>query len=278
MLQRKKVFDDDYDGHHLPPLVKGTLIKRYKRFLADVELPNGTVVTAHCPNSGSMKACCEPGRPAYLSTSDNPKRKLKYTWELLEMPGSLVGINTQIPNKLVQHSIESGLVPELSGYASTKREIKTSEHTRLDILLSNENALTNDQASNENVKKLREAGSENETPLNCYVEVKNCTLVENRIARFPDAVTTRGQKHLMELDRLKREGHRAVLFILIQRMDVDAFIPAADIDSKYAGLLYDVYQNGVEVIVRRADVTTKKISLGPTIPLLSQTECHRILL
>ncbi len=276
MPQHKKVFDD-YEGHHLPPLIRGTLVKRYKRFLADVELPDGTVVTAHCPNSGSMKACCEAGRPAYLSTSDNPKRKLKYTWELLEMPESLVGINTQIPNKLVKRSIESGLVPELSGYAFTKSEIKTSEHTRLDILLSNENGLTKDQPSNEKATTSGGTGSENAPPLNCYIEVKNCTLVENRMARFPDAVTTRGQKHLMELDRLKREGHRAVLFILIQRMDVDAFIPAADIDPEYARLFYDVHQNGVEVIIRRADVTPEKISLGPTIPLLSRPECHKIL-
>lgn len=259
-----------YEGHLLPPLIQGTLIKRYKRFLADMELPDGTVVTAHCPNSGSMKACCESGRTAYLSISDNPKRKLKYTWELLHMPGSLVGINTQVPNKLVKGSIENGLVPELSGYTSFRSEVKTSDHTRLDIRLSKQSKVGD--AHDET-----ESHCCNETTSHCYIEVKNCTLVEQGIARFPDAVTTRGQKHLTELDRLLEAGHRAVLFILIQRMDADAFIPAADIDPEYARLFYEVQRNGVEVIVKEAEVTTKKIALSRSIPVLSQSQCQKIL-
>jgi len=232
-----------YDGHPLPPLIEGVLVKRYKRFLADVILKDGTTVTAHCPNSGSMRGCCEPGRPVYLSQSDNPKRKLKYTWELMEMPDTLIGINTLIPNKLVLSSIAHGLVPELSGYTQFKPEIKTSDHTRLDILLTRDNAEQ------------------------CFVEVKNCTLVEDGIARFPDAVTTRGQKHLFELERLVEEGHRGVIFFLIQRMDATAFMPAADIDPVYADALARVVKNGVEVIARSAVMTRQMISMGETLPV-----------
>ena len=233
-----------YEGHPLPPLMGGILIKRYKRFLADVRLDDGSIVTAHCPNSGSMRGCCEPGRPVYLSQSDNPKRKLKYTWELMEMPQTLIGINTLIPNKLVTASIAHGLVPELSGYTGFRPEVKTSDHTRLDILLT------------------REDGAD------CYVEVKNCTLVENGVARFPDAVTTRGQKHLSELERLVGEGHRGVIFFLVQRMDANCFMPAADIDPVYAKALARVVRNGVEVIARSAVMTRELISMGEALPVI----------
>ncbi len=232
-----------YEGHPLPPLIEGILIKRYKRFLADVMLGDGSIVTAHCPNSGSMRGCCEPGRPVYLSQSDNPKRKLKYTWELMEMPQTLIGINTLIPNKLVAASIAHGLVPELSGYTRFKPEIKTSDHTRLDILLRKKNGD------------------------HCFVEVKNCTLVEGGVARFPDAVTTRGQKHLSELERLVAEGHRGVIFFLVQRMDAHCFMPAADIDPVYAKALTRVVKNGVEVIARSAVMTRKLISMGEALPV-----------
>ncbi|MGD9262113.1 MAG: DNA/RNA nuclease SfsA, partial [Desulfobacterales bacterium] len=113
-----------------PELIAGILVKRYKRFLADVELKNGNLVTAHCPNTGSMRGCYEPGRPVYISCHDNPKRKLKYTWELIDMPTSLVGINTHVPNRLVFESIKSGRVPELSGYETVKREVKIGRHSR----------------------------------------------------------------------------------------------------------------------------------------------------
>ena len=157
-------------GYILPPLIKGKLIKRYKRFLADVELNSGEIVIAHCPNSGSMKGCSTPGSQVWLSESNNPKRKLKYTWELILAPETMIGVNTQVPNKLVKQAIENGLISELTGYDHVKAEVKTSEHTRLDLLLE------------------KEAGEK------CYVEIKNCTLVENGMAMFPDAVTTRGQK------------------------------------------------------------------------------------
>ncbi len=174
--------------YHLPPLITGILIKRYKRFLADVKLDTGEKITAHCPNSGSMKGCAIPGSKVWLSISDNPKRKYKYTWELIQIPETIIGINTLLPNKLVKQAIENGEIEELSGYNRVKAEIKTSSHTRLDLLL------------------------EKDTGDKCYVEIKNCTMVENKVAMFPDAVTLRGQKHLDELEHLVSLGNRGVIF------------------------------------------------------------------
>lgn len=233
-----------YAGYALPELIPGTLVKRYKRFLADVELDNGKIVTAHCPNSGSMKGCSEPGKRVYLSENNNPKRKLKYTWELLEMPSTLVGINTQIPNKLVKKSIENGLIEELCGYSKVKSEIKITEHTRLDLLL------------------------EKSTGEECYVEVKNCTLVEDHVAKFPDAVTKRGRKHLVELERLVSLGKRGIIFFLIQRMDARSFMPAADIDPGYAGELKKVSKSGVEVIARDTIIDISMIRMGKKLPVI----------
>jgi len=227
-----------FPGISLPPLFAGRLVKRYKRFLVDVVLDNGREVTAHCPNSGRMLACCEPGRPVYLSYHDNPRRKLKYTWELIAMPASLVGVNTQLPNRLVAGAIEAGQVRELSGYSDIKREIKVGEHSRLDIRL-----------------RSRDRGT-------CYVEVKNCTLVENGVARFPDAVTTRGRKHLGELCRLAAAGHRAVMFYLIQRMDAARFQPADDIDPAYGEALRKAHAAGVEIVAYDVRIDLDRITLN----------------
>lgn len=212
------------------PLVPGRLIRRYKRFLADVTLPDGETVTAHCPNSGSMRACSEPGRPVYISASDNPRRKLRYTWELIDMPTSLVGVNTQVPNRLVQGAIDAGRIDELRGYGTVKREVQTAPGTRLDLMLT---------ATGRRV---------------CYVEVKNCTLVEERRASFPDARTTRGLKHLHELARLVDEGHRAVIFYLIQRMDAAVFSPADHIDPAYGKGLRVALAAGVEALAYDAHI------------------------
>lgn len=215
-----------YKGYELPPLIKGKFLRRYKRFLADIELEDGEVVTAHCPNSGSMKGCACPGADAWISQSTNPKRKLKYTWELTRIDGTFIGINTLVPNRLVKESVENNLVPELSGYSRVKSEVKTSAHTRLDLMLESQHA----------------------NP--CFVEIKNCTLVENGVAMFPDAVTTRGQKHIQELEALAAAGNRAVLFFLVQRTDAHTFTPAADIDPEYAEKLMRARLKGVEIIVR----------------------------
>lgn len=229
-------------GIRWPVLIEGTLIKRYKRFLADASLPNGKTVTAHCPNSGSMKECSEPGRPVWLSESDNPKRKLRYTWEMIHMPGSLVGVNTLVPNRLVHRSVEAGVVKELRGYKDIRREAPVGKHTRLDLLLS----------------KGRKKP--------CYVEVKNCTLVKNGMARFPDAVTSRGLKHLNELVSLVESGNRCVMFFLIQRMDAKVFGPADDIDPAYGRGLRMAARKGVEILAYDVAMNIKGIALNNAIP------------
>ena len=225
-----------------PALTRGTLVKRYKRFLADVRLDSGDLVTAHCVNSGTMKECSEPGSPVYLSLHDNPKRKLKYTWEMIRMPESLVGVNTMVPNRLVKKSIEGGLVEQLKGYENVKAEVKVSDRSRLDLLLTN---------------------GEKE---NCFVEIKNCTLVKDGLASFPDAVTTRGRKHLVELQVLAKEGNRSIIFFLVQRMDAKAFTSADNIDPAYGKELRKAKNNGVEIIVYDVIIDLNRIVLGKKIP------------
>ncbi len=226
----------------LPELFEGVLIKRYKRFLADIRLPDGSVITAHSANTGSMLECSEPGRTVWLSYHDNPKRKYKYSWEIIDMGSSLVGINTFVPNRLVKISAESGLIEELLGYDIIKPEVKTGDGSRLDLCL---------------FKHGRR---------DCYVEIKNSTLVKNGIASFPDAVTTRGLKHLKELQRLVKENNRCVMFFLIQRMDSKKFEPAYSIDPDYAAELCKAEKNGVEIVVYDVDITTEYIKIGKKIP------------
>ena len=225
-----------------PTLIKGVLIKRYKRFLADVKLANGEIITAHCPNSGRMIECSEPGSNVYLSYHDNPKRKLKYTWELIKMPSSLVGVNTNIPNLLVFNTIKDGNIPELNGYTEFIREKSVGKNSRIDIFLE---------------KKRRES---------CYVEVKNCTLVRGKTASFPDAVTARGLKHLKELQELKKNNNRCVMFYLVQRMDAEIFTPEYPIDPAYGSELKKAKQNGVEILVYDVNIDLKKISINKKIP------------
>jgi sugar fermentation stimulation protein A len=225
-----------------PALIPGTLIRRYKRFLADVQLETGETVTAHCPNSGRMTSCCQPGRPVYLSVHDNPKRKLRYTWELIHMPASLVGVNTQVPNRLTAHAIASGDVAELRGYETVRREVPAGKHSRIDILLE----------------------ARDRRP--CYVEVKNCTLVTGTTATFPDAVTVRGQKHLMELQTLVAAGYRCAMFFLIQRMDARLFRPADHIDPEYGRKLRQASQHGVEILVYDVSIDLTHIRLNNRIP------------
>lgn len=230
-------------AYDLPPLISGHLVRRYKRFLADVRLDTGETVTAHCPNSGSMKGCAVPGCPVWLSVSDNPRRKLRYTWELIKTPASMIGINTQVPNRLVKTAIETGQIPELAGYGTVRPEVTVCKGTRLDLVLE-------------------EPGRRN-----CYVEIKNCTLVEDATAMFPDAVTLRGQKHLDELKSLVKTGHRAVIFFLIQRMDAQRFAPAAGIDPAYARKLVRAGEHGVEIITRDVVIDPARIRVHRSLPV-----------
>ncbi|MGE3258998.1 MAG: DNA/RNA nuclease SfsA, partial [Geobacter sp.] len=197
----------------LPPLIPGRLIKRYKRFLADIELADGSLVTAHCPNSGSMLGCNLPGSPVMLSVSPNPNRKLAHTWELVQVDGYWVGLNTMLPNRLAEEAILDGTIAELQGYPRLRREVPYgSERSRIDILLEGDQG-------------------------RCFVEVKNVTLVEDGRALFPDAVTERGQKHLRELMEVVRNGDRGVILFTVQRGDGAAVAPADAIDPAYGRLL-----------------------------------------
>jgi len=222
------------------PLIRGRLIKRYKRFLTDVELDDGTVVVAHCANSGSMESVKEPGSEVWLSPARNPDRKLKFTWELVRVGETLVGINTALPNYIVSEAIEAGKVSELKGYASLRREVKYGKNSRIDILL------------------------EDDARPKCYVEVKNTTMRRDLVSgpvEFPDAVTSRGAKHLVELADMVKEGHRAVMFYLVQREDADAFTVADDIDPTYAKGLEEAIKAGVEVVCYACRLTPKSIDV-----------------
>lgn len=222
-------------------LIPGKLIQRYKRFLSDIELQDGTVVVAHCTNSGSMKSCIEKGAPVYLSPAADPKRKTKYTWEMIFINNDWVGINTMIPNKLAYDAIVDGSISKLQGYSMVKREVKF-EDSRFDIYCENHHE-------------------------KCFVEVKNVSMKVGESALFPDAVTTRGRKHLETLINVKKQGMRAVMLYVIQRMDVKVFGPAIDIDPQYASSLKKAIANGVEVIAVQAKVTPEGISIQKELPV-----------
>ncbi len=210
------------------PLVPGTLIRRYKRFLADVELKASETVTAHCANSGSMLSVNEPGAEVWLSPARNPDRKLRYTWEMIRVGKTLVGINTGLPNGLVADAIEDGSLTELGGYGALRREVKYGQNSRIDLLL------------------------EGEGRRSCYVEVKNVTmrreLSPGAPAEFPDAVTARGTKHLGELAREAANGARAVMVYLVQRDDAERCAIARDIDPAYGDALDEALDAGVETL------------------------------
>jgi sugar fermentation stimulation protein A len=224
------------------PLIEGRLIKRYNRFFADVTLTNGETVTAHCANSGSMLSVKEPGARVWLSPAQNPDRKLKFTWELIEIHGGLVGINTGHPNRLVADAIAAGEIKPLKGYASLKREQKYGKNSRIDILL------------------------ESPGKPDCYVEVKNVTMKREpgpmAPTEFPDSVTERGTKHLMELANVAKAGGRAVMFYLVQRADSHRFAIAADIDPDYAAGLEKALKAGVEALCYGCDVTPDGITIA----------------
>jgi sugar fermentation stimulation protein A len=223
---------------HLPPLIEGRLIRRYKRFLADVELADGSVVTAHCPNSGSMRGCLGEGWPMLLSTSSNPKRKHAHTWELVHNGTCWVGINTSRTNAVAEEGIRSGSIPELAAFDALRREVRLGEHSRIDLALDRCGRRT-------------------------WVEVKSVTMVDGagRYA-FPDAVTARGAKHLAELESAVLAGEGAVMLYLIQRSDGHGFTVADDIDPGYGEALRRAVATGVEVLAYRADVTPEAIKVA----------------
>ncbi len=222
------------------PLTGGTLIKRYKRFLADIMLNSGEIVTAHCTNSGSMLSCIEEGAAVYLSPAPNPNRKTKFTWEMIRLNGSWVGVNTSNPNQFIYEFLLNGSIPSLGKWEKVVREVKFGE-SRLDLYA--------------------ERGDEK-----CYIEVKNVTLKDEIYARFPDAVTLRGQKHLRELIKIRKLGFRSVILFAIQRTDVEIFAPAWDIDSEYGKLLVEALNSGVEIIPLQVIVTPEGINPFKELP------------
>lgn len=222
-------------------LQAAVLLKRYKRFLADVVLNDESVTTVYCPNTGSMRSCSTPGSPVYLSRSDNPKRKYPLTLEMISEKGTWVGVNTSLTNALVVEAIENQQIAELENIDTIKKEVKTSPHTRLDLKLSRDRS-------------------------QIYVEIKNCSLVEDGVAMFPDAITTRGTKHLLELADLIERGHQGVIFYLVQRSDAVSFSPAAHIDARYAEVLAEVVEKGVTILVYQAEVSPNGISVVRSLP------------
>ena len=226
-------------------LTKGTLIKRYKRFLADIILESGEEITAHCANTGSMKTCGKEGDTVWLSYHPSPKRKLPYSWEFTEVENGYVGINTALPNKLVYEAIESGSIKELRGYDILKREVKYGEKSRIDIYLEDSKSILKP----------------------CYVEVKNVTLLGDDCILFPDAVTTRGQKHLDELATMVDKGYRSVMFYLVNRPEGDYFKIADHIDPDYKAKLVAAKEKGVELLAYRASSDLKTYNVTDSVKI-----------
>ncbi len=224
------------------PLVPARLIRRYKRFLADVELDDGRIETVHCPNSGSMLTCLEEDAPVYLSPAKNPNRKTKYTWEMIFIDHGWVGINTLIPNLLVTRAAELEALAVFEGATSVRREVRINAHTRIDLLV---------QLPGEAM----------------YVEVKNVTLVKDGRASFPDAVTTRGQKHVAELTELVKAGGSAGLVYVVQRSDAEVFGPAGDIDPEYARLFGRAQKEGLAITAIEAEVGPSEIRFRRELPV-----------
>lgn len=225
------------------PLIPGTLIRRYKRFLADVELAGGGVVTAHVANPGSMMGLTDPGRPVWLSRSSDPKRKLAHSWELVEVDGTLVSLNASRANAIAAEAVGQGWIPELAGYGEIRREVKYGRNSRIDLMLS-------------------AAGRPD-----CFVEVKNVHLHRSGgLAEFPDAVTARGTKHLDELAAMAAAGHRAVMLYIVQRGDCERFAVAGDIDPAYARGLERAMGAGVEVVCYACRVGHARVVVDRRLP------------
>jgi sugar fermentation stimulation protein A len=231
----------------LPPLVNGWILRRYKRFMADVELENGEQVVAHVPNTGRMTGCWRPGAPAQLSRDDNPRRKLHWTLERVDMGGGWIGVNTLRVNAVVAEGLQAGKVPALAGYRRLRREVTPSEipgSSRLDLLLEEGSAAP------------------------AYVEVKNTTLLLDDALCFPDAVTERGRRHLLELARLRQAGCRAVILFALNRPEGRFFRPADEVDPQYGRVLRQVSEQGVEVVALRLRHRADAIEAAGTVPVV----------
>lgn len=229
------------------PLVSGRLIRRYNRFLSDVRLDSGEIVKAHCPNPGSMMGLKDEGLKVWLEPNDDPKKKLKFGWRLVEFDnGHWVGIDTAVPNRVVKEALEAGDVSELRVYRTVRPEVKYGTNSRVDFLLTQDG--------------LPDA----------YVEVKNVHLLrEDDWAEFPDSVTTRGAKHLAELSEMVAQGHRAVMLYLVQRTDCARLKMASDLDPGYARAFEDACKAGVQMICYDTRISTEGVSFGRPLPVVT---------
>ncbi len=232
-----------------PPLIEAVLLKRYKRFLANVLMPDGSEITVHCPNPGSMAGLTEPGIRCWISDSQNPKRKLLYTLEMVEIAGFdgpvMVGTNTNQPNKIAEEAILAGKVTPLNGYENLRREVKYGKNSRIDFLLEDKNKAP------------------------CYVEVKNVHFLRTAdLHEFPDSITARGAKHLEELGDMVEQGNRAVMLYVIQRMDGSKFKLATDIDTAYAKAYKRAMTRGVEAYALRCKISSNGIEPDALIPIV----------
>ncbi len=226
------------------PLIRATLLRRYKRFLADCRLQDGREITAHCANPGSMMGLADPGLTVWLEPNDDPKKKLKYGWRLIEHDnGHFSGVDTSVPNRALKAALIAGEIPELAAYGTVQPEVKYGEKSRIDFLLS-------------------QAGLPD-----CYVEVKSVTLSRQRgLAEFPDSVTARGTKHLNELTKMTAQGHRAVMLYLVQRTDCARFALAQDIDPDYAAAFETAHKAGVERLIYDTRISPQGIGIGHSLP------------
>jgi sugar fermentation stimulation protein A len=225
------------------PLLEARFKRRYQRFFVECELPSGELVTAHCANTGSLAGCLEPGAAVWLRDSQDDQRKLRYSFQAIRPGSAWVNVDTSLPNAVVAEAIPAGLIPELGGYASLRREVRYGVNSRIDLLLE----------------------GHGRPP--CYVEVKNTTLARDLEARFPDAVTERGRKHLSELTEVVRQGGRGVQFFFVSRGDVQSFAPADDIDPAYGRALRDAAAAGVELLAYAARVTPQALEVERRLPI-----------
>ncbi len=224
------------------PLIEATFLARRKRFLADMRLPDGREVVAHCPNTGTMKTCLEPGAPSLIRETDDPKRKTRYSWLATRIGGVWIGIDTSLPNRLVERAILEEELPGLEDYPIVRRERKIGKHSRIDLLLESDER-------------------------RCWVEVKNVTMVHDGVAAFPDAVTTRGQKHLLELMEKVHEGDAAAMVYVVQRADAGIFRPADDIDPDYGHLMRKAHKVGVKLLAVSCTVSPEGVRTEGLLPV-----------
>lgn len=222
-------------------LVGGTLLKRHRRFLVDVRLDNGAIVTAHCPNSGTMVGCSEHGRRVMLSENKDPHRRNAYTWEMIQINKSWVGVNTLLPRKIVTHAIQEKRIPCLSNYCELLLDAEYGREKKIDIMMH---------------------GLEQ----NIFVHIHHVAWAENRIAKFPETPNARACQTLRDLTEIAEQGHRAVAFFFIQRGDCDVFSPAVDVDAEFGKIHKKALKRGVEIIAYRGIISPEEISLGVAIP------------